>query len=541
MSHEWIECRTPRRLDSCQPPFSFYRNVIDQYWKSPTHHTTRVALNRFCTLARKMDAKTLLFDCVLHRRDIRDEITGIDNLRGPGGLAEAVSITFFSEPLTADDFSLCSEESLLGQVILVNYTAPESISNYTLTYIFEAIFRLPQLPATNAFPKRRDLLNNYIHSYREFDVHVADRVYSIPAVYFCQQNQVTSRCCHACLRMALNTVAKANVSTQFINEQLGLEAPHDGMFTEEIYEGLGLGGLRTVKFDNHPVYGIIPHLYSIIESGYPALLFIERVKGARDLYEDMQVVTDGEEHVLYVFGHTFNSDEWHPQALSHYAGPESSPYYASSLWADHFIIHDDNLGPYYCLDSNVLSRHPKVNIPRVVGIIPKDWGILPNIAEAIAANFFNSIRNEIGDKGNGPWCTYIASGKDRFVFRTFLSDRKEYLAHLAASVGHDGSRMTEAEIRPLERLPGRFWVSEFSLPNVFTGNRNKFGEILVGVDGKFEENDVLKGNVDKMYEHVLAMRAPSLTITTCDQKNIFEHSLLSHSPIFRRLSRSDEW
>ena len=171
-------------------------------------------------------------------------------------------------------------------------------------------------------------MNNYLcPTGKVFTCAVNGRTFDIHGVYFRQQNERTHVCAHACLRMSLNerrqewdgsAMIKSNavVARQNISEGLTLD--------EMVAVVEQLGGREAEVID---CSGMEPAQYlaiiaSIVESGDRALLVFPTHKA-------------GEEHVVTVFGHTRNSDEWHPQAIPAYAGP-SAQFYTSSMWIDHF-------------------------------------------------------------------------------------------------------------------------------------------------------------------------------------------------------------
>jgi hypothetical protein len=206
-------------------------------------------------------------------------------------------------------------------------------------------------------------------------------------------------------------------------------------------------------------------LTSFVESGCIVLLVFTTANGV--------------EHVVTVFGYTRNSDEWHPQAIPGYGGPQSAQYYTNSSWVDHFLIHDDNLGPYYTLSSRALEVDQNIAAHWIVAIHPHEADVSPHYAEALGASVLRSDLPSLSQAGSGKWFEYITQQQRTFVMRALLVSRDTYLDHLKNSVAHDGSRMEENEISLLASLPDWFWMVEFSLPSLFTGNRAKLGEFIV--------------------------------------------------------------
>jgi len=116
--------------------------------------------------------------------------------------------------------------------------------------------------------------------------------------------------------------------------------------------------------------------------------------------------------------------------------------------------------------------------------------------------------------------------------RALLVRRDQYLDHLRDSTGHDGTKLLQAEINILKYLPDWFWMVEFSLPSLFTGNRTKLGECIITTD--------LSVNV---LDQVLLMRLPSLIIIKEPNGRFVQHpvSMMSHSPLFIQRSHDHVW
>lgn len=527
----WTELPTETTFLGCRAPFSFFFDLVRPLWKGPGY-PTNVAFHRLCTLARKMGAQTVVVSCALHRTIVREDIDDLDAANNGGGAAEAIDISFFSE-LIEDESRLPKADpgSLIGRSTLINYKKAGSI-DFDLTYVFEAIFRVPRLLGDGS-----ELLNNYIHTRRRFDVEVCKQTFSLNAVYYCQQNSVTGVCAHACLRMALNSVDPSLpvITTRYINQKLGLVPPAGGLNLLQIEQILGGLGFKPFFFAFNPQKPdptYMRTLYSVVESGCPALLVFS-------------TANQGEAHIVPVFGHTLNSDEWHPFAHStaSYSGPASAPYYSSSAWADHFLAHDDNFGPYYCLSNMAftdIGRSPQtpwaMTPLSVIGLFPDAVQCSPLEVEGVATAWLNAAIPHLKTEGRGRWWDYMNERSWPYVLRTFLIERALYEAHLQSIEGHDGSRLRPEEIAPfIAGLPDRFWISEFTMPALYAGNKSKLGEILFDASKPVDPAH--------LFEAVLAMRAPSLLIKHLGGNNVAQSSasLESHSQLFRRVEPGLEW
>lgn len=370
----------------------------------------------------------------------------------------------------------------------------------------------------------RALLNNYYHSKGDFRLEIEGRPFSVRGVYYAQQNSLTGVCAHASLRMVLRTLdpTDGSLTDQGINQILGLVPPFPagfGLTLQQIQTVLATKGLKPFGYSYRAQSpeDFDRALYSIIESGYPALLGFSTGTAA---------------HIMPVYGHTLNTDEWHPEARPAYTGPTVALYHSSSAWVDHFLIHDDNFGPYYCLAKSSIHASP-LQPADVVGLLPQAVAVAPMIAEAIAG-FVLGQAPTLCSGLTAPWPTYLKEQNRIFVLRTLLMNRETYRKHLLDSVAHDGSALAAASLHDLARLPDLFWMCEFSLPSLYTGNKSKLGEVLVSATSPVDRRDLLRS--------VQALRVPGrfflrqgqhLTPAAC--------GLVAHSPLFRHFDRDHEW
>ena len=243
------------------------------------------------------------------------------------------------------------------------------------------------------------------------------------------------------------------------------------------------------------------------------------------------------EHVVYVCGHTLNTDEWHPQALPAYSGAPRAQYYPMTAWVDHLIVHDDNFGPYYSLSSRSFVVDPNVQAKFVIGILPRKVATLPLIGQVLAPAFLALTLPWA--KGltlvSGRWLDYIASGTWLLVLRTTLMQRDRYLSHLTSLKAHDGTSLTKNEINAYKHLPDYFWCTEFTLPNLFTGNRAKLGEVFVDAISRYDQTQPLNS--------FLGMRGPSFMALpiSLGQFQVFPSSICSHAPFYRVSDHDHEW
>jgi hypothetical protein len=519
----WSDLAVVPTTFACKAPFSFYFDLIEKVLKASD--ANNMPLHRLCTLARKQGVRTVIIEPASGLPGVFDEVTELDRSHaGGGGAAEAIAISFFACDLGEDDdLGAVDDAAFLGQAIVINYRPPGS-PDFTLSYVFEAV--LPP-PALGRAAGEALLLNNYMAPHKPATCLVRGRTFTVEGVYFCQQNRQTHVCAHACLRMAVKSSDGVDLTAKDINTALGVTPPCDGLSLGQIVDMIHSRGLEAEVADceklTHPQY--VALLASIVESGDQALLVFKTGNGSKESNED---------HVVLVFGHTRHSDEWHPQAEPAYGGPGSAHYLSASAWIDHFLIHDDNLGPYYTLSSHALERDPDLSAHWIIAVRRKTPGLTATGAEAIAALNLTNTLPLLAVSARGRWFDYLTSKTRPYVLRTILISREAYIEHLGTAVGHDETSMRPEEIARFEALPDRIWMVEFSLPSLFTGNRSKLGEVLLHADPEV---------VEPPESVFVGLRVPNLMLVKSPAGDMIQtpSSLESHSPVFRRTSCGVEW
>lgn len=516
------EATTGECLD-CRLPFSFYFDLIDKCWKTQRASSNNLTLHRICTLARKLGASFVALECALTRQDVCEDVDALDLHHGGGGRANAVQLSFFSGNKSPDGIEEIDAGALIATTTVINYALNGS-ADYAHSYVFEALLVPPhEIDDTGA---RRQLLNNYICRDTSFARSVRGRSFEVSGFYYCQQNAVVHVCAHACLRMALNSIdgSSAALSSVEINQHLGLAPPLTGLSLQNINDVI------VTRTGSPPV---IADCSLITPSDYLSALTAFVESGLIVLF--VFTTANSVEHVVTVFGHTRNSDEWHPQAIPGYSGPASAQFYRSSAWVDHFVIHDDNFGPYYTLSSRAFEVDKTIAAHWIIGIHPSHVPeVLPHFAENVAAVALKGSVSNFAQFGPCKWLSYLAGNQWHYVLRPILISRDAYKAHLLASIGHDQTKVLPGEIDAAGQLPDWFWMVEFSLPALFTGNRSKLGEVIIRseVGGRALNLDLVE-----------ALRLPSIFAVrnTAGAFDIYNISLMSHSPYFTSRMHGNEW
>jgi hypothetical protein len=363
---------------------------------------------------------------------------------------------------------------------------------------------------------------------------VRGRDFSLRGIYYAQQNRTTHVCAHACLRMALNSVVESTnlVTNAEINRTLGIQPPFRGLSLGQmkaVIDGTGRVTASIVDCNGLAHSNFMTILAAIVESGHVALLVFKT--GNSEETEEENI-----DHVVTIFGHTLNSDEWHPEAIPAYSGPPSTPYYPSSFWIDHLLIHDDNLGPYFAFSSRALELDERVTATWIVALHPIWPATRPDYAEAAAATLLANLLPSLAPLGQGRWFELMTRKQLCYVLRTVLIERERYAEHLGTSSSHDNTRLTSEEISLLcNDLPDWFWMVEVSLPQLYSGNRSKLGDVLIDVLNVPASND--------QSTSLLALRLPSGTLKRSNNGRMTWHrsSMLAHSAIFEHRAHQNVW
>lgn len=513
LTRTWSRLSAPAQKLPCTAPFSFFFDVVEAYWRAPKPSNS-LPLHRICTLARKQGVDLLVLEDAAGREDVALELDALDAASGGGGEAQAIALSFLRDAASSD-LSALPASSLIGQVVLINYRERGS-ETFTTTYIFEAILRPPLLPGSD------HLLNNYLSPPGAFRCVVDGVTFNVRGFYFCQQNEKTNACAHACLRMLLNQLAPRQgvITNEQINAQINRPDAASGLQVPDLVAVVEQLGFEAEKI---PCVGMDSQKYlqqvaSVVESGDRALLIIPTKKAP-------------ECHVVAVIGHTRNTDEWHPEAIPAYGHP-TAEFFASAMWIDHLVIHDDNLGPYYTLASRTLESESCLRADTIIAIRDKRPDVPPDYAQNFAAIVLRGKLPKLDGVGSGKWMDHLTRNEHRFVLRPVLMKRAAYLEHLASAEGHDHTKLSTADLERFAALPDQFWMVEFSLPALYTGNRSKLGEVLISSQGKV--GDFLTG--------FHAMRLPSLIVLReGDLLETYDSGLVSHSPIFRAAPHDNEW
>lgn len=502
----------PPTLRDCSPGHSFFKFIDDVWPDVPPGVQPRYTLHRICTLMRRMRAQRVIIeDLDPEAREWGRIFTELQAIRKRVG-RNLPSVIVRKFTFTQSQFNdverigALPEEDLLGYAILITIEfGPSSFHSYILESVIRAPGRRVEVPGRDE--PWEPILNNYLHVKKSFPCHIGTdakpmREYNLVGSFFCQQNQITGVCAHACAAMVLNNCKELAgiVTSEDINRIVGIDhenkmlntdwasnsrGTHEGLSEIEIQAVLQSWGFEVTRltFGQGDIGNYREFLYGFVESGYPALLGF---------------TTAVSHHIVPVLGHTLNSDSWAPQAFAGYVGEAiGDRKYLSTLdWVADFLVHDDNLGMYFCLPGHSFRPEGRPNpagrfTPTVgIGVFPQGSRVSLHSyqAEDLAFLRLTEVYNFFQASGTMPFVSYYpihlypqVSYKRTAVLRAFLVTQDQYLRHLCEKDSED-VQLTEAERTIItEQVQGhsRFWLVEVTEPELYVGNRSKVVDVLI--------------------------------------------------------------
>lgn len=515
-------------------PNSYFK-FISQFCKAEADGNVNRALHRLCSLMRKMDAKVAIAEDIdIDNRIIIDECKALDTYFEAELEKKIHRLTFILDDISDQEaIDALEDKKFIGTSILINYKLPDGKWQ---SYLFNAIVTSPKKPFNGEFIP---LLNNYLHIYKCFDCEACDgaKKFKITGSFFAQQNGVTSVCAHASLCMTLNNIQlppNPEVNSEFINKIIGVDhkkrkfkVNRQGLTKSEILQVLKEFGLKFIVKDHFTDLDedYDSFIYKYIESKFPALLVFTS--------------NNDESHIVPILGHTLNTDMWRPEADIAYNYSTRNPFVKpASAYVDHFIMHDDNFGMYFCLPVDSLKKQ---TLPKYdhrfrayysIVIIPDNvktpsWEA--EQASTTIADRFLSMPNGLDE-----WSNRLKAKDRPWVVRTFMITREDYQKSLTCQ-DFSGNRFSKANIDELLRnLPDRFWLSEITLPDLYTANKHKILDLFYPCDlDSFKRAD----DINKRW---IQLRAPSVLIRRQpDTVDVLPMDISNHYPLVRLDSEVD--
>jgi hypothetical protein len=161
----------------CEYPICSFFDLIDSMWKGDKKRS--YPLHRFCTLMRKMNARSYVQEDLILNEELLAEKNMAEEYFGDGIKLDAARLTFFSAPnefLNWDKSEEYLSKHILSYAIIVTMVLSDNTFN---TYLLEAVVRSPSI----VFLKEEDkdtpfieqVTNYYIHNVRKFETTIGSQ------------------------------------------------------------------------------------------------------------------------------------------------------------------------------------------------------------------------------------------------------------------------------------------------------------------------------------------------------------------------------
>lgn len=487
----------------------------------------------------------------------------IDNFKDNDFLGYAIIInakwTYIAEPDDSNESNLYLKKSyILRAVVQTPFNICQGICDEVQNDYIECISgRIP-------------VYNTYYHVAREFACAIGNKnktikSYKLKGTYFSQQNGITSVCAHSALKMLLNNMQDGSqnglITTAEVNNKIEskLTTGKINIKKQDIENFLKNLKYKTIyrDFFNEPNLSYCNFLHILIESSCPCLLLF---------------TTNDSQHIVPIIGHTLNPDIWNPEAEIYYGMRNihndfsSIPIYndiseqdreklrkfsPASKWIDNLIIHDDNFGMYLSVPVGVLERNtipildPTFRVCGVIGLMPDNINITGMEAEQASKYLANKILRQYkkDDWEDNFWIKYLYEKNSApFVVRTALMSRERYQKHLGYKLENrhkdsEGRQFTDKEIEDItSHLPDIFWVSEFSLSDIYLTNKTKIFDVIYKATTKKKNTTKKYNNGMLAFKNSLLFRFPGVAFfpdNTQKKLKSLEISIRGHYPLFR--------
>lgn len=445
------------------------------------------SLRRILSQVRQHEGQTMVWEEIQDSEDLKQENEDINiRLRCPNFKPlRTVRLSFFKKNFTTKrGLEHTTEGDFLGYAIIRKICIP---CRGDKTWIFESVLK----PSQHT--------NNYIRGDQEWVCSVGGHDFRVRGYLYAQQNTITNVCAHVALRTAVRQFRQDDMTYREMNELMGVDhvnkkvGDKSGLSTRDMIKVLESTGARCMVVnyttpggdkDKIPFQKI---LYGSIESGFPAIVIFQTA-------DEPNVC-----HAIPVFGHTFNRDTWVYRAEPAYfqVGPKTL-YIPSESWVSMYIAHDDNWGSNFCIPRGYLHTRRYCDwvasdakscfmdagcVAYVIGTRPRDVEMNPIQAEVIGADYLFSMLPQLPDLKHNVWRRRLLeySNDKQLVLRPVLVRGKQYSEHLSKIRDWDKNQLKF--LLPIDD-DWWLWIVELSVPELFSANLRKVGEVVLRAEYK---------------------------------------------------------
>jgi len=446
-------------------------------------------LRRIMSQVRKQKGRTMVWEEIQDSEDLKQENEDIRiRLRCPDfKSAKTVRLSFFKKNFKSKKgLENTTEKDFLGYAIVRNISIPCCETN---TWLYESVI--------GTIKKSRDT-DNYVRGEQEWICSIGGHNLRIKGYLYAQQNTFTNVCAHVALRTAVRRFTQNDMTYREMNNLIGIDhvkrklgAGFGGLSTPEMIKVLESAGARCMVVnyttpggdkDKIPFQKI---LYGSIESGFPAIVIFQTA-------DEPDVC-----HAIPIFGHSFIEDTWVHRAESAYFQVGRKIYIPSESWVSMYIAHDDNWGSNFCVPRGYLHTRRYCDwvasdaksclmdsgcVAYVIGTRPREVEMDPIQAEVIGADYLFNILPKSPNLEHA-WMRRVLEylRVNQLVLRPILIKGKDYLEHLKKIRDWDKNKLTFS--LPMDDS-WWLWMVELSVPELFSTNRRKIGEVILRAEQK---------------------------------------------------------
>lgn len=452
------------RIEGMDRPFSNFDFVDLEFSGS-------APIRRLFSQARSRGTKTLVMEKVPAQGAVANENIELRDLFPDYQMAGLVRLSFWRSSFTSKaGMAKLRDADCMGWAIL----KLDQARGRQGWHVFESVIRAYEHP------------HSFDTCARAVPVLIAGRQHEIPGVLYCQQNGLNKACAQVALRSICSAfLGDPDLTFRRINQLAAavspVDKPGEGLTTDQIQdvlEGLGIPHFAIYypnlngreKWRSRLPYQKI--LYSGIESGCGALLAFSTL-GPR---------APGFGHIVPLLGHTFNEDTWSARGDGAYFKiGKDIRYLPSSAWMSSFLIHDDNFGSNLCVAKDYL---PAKQADYVVALYPRGYAAPGFVAEVAASRYFYSLFRQLDESAN-PWVNRLhrTVKNKELILRTVPITRDAYCQHVRDIQDWERHSEDPATVDDLANIcPDQMWMVEVSIPDLFSTNLRKLGELLLSSD-----------------------------------------------------------
>jgi hypothetical protein len=516
-----------------------YFRFIPQFWYGHFSTSNDRPIHRLCNLMRKLDAGTAILEELPKNCDeVKNEVNALQAYFNGAIEFKIYRVSFLSSEIYQHKRKI---PEVLSTSIIINFR--NKLKWYS--YIYNAFVTVPFLTTVERqiddkfVYERKALFNWYVHTAKLFTgaINISNSetiVYEILGNYFTQQNKFTSVCAHAALCMTVNNIKSFDsflepedlnykLKIDHINNKLGKKFDFHVNVVSDILKSFDFSVVTSAYGEND--LGAYPtKAYRYIEGRCPSMLVFS---------------ADRFRHIVPIVGHTFNPDLWTPEAERAYTSRIGETNYTSAMaWVDNFIIHDDNYGMYCCLPCNSLKKNPNFMALLSLSIVPDSVVSKGHMVEWANTTFLESLLRQLPELSKNYWVKQLKASvtvkkaRTPFVARTFIVNKSEYIESLRKP-NFNKEALSNKDISLFAKgIPDIFWLTEYSLPDLFTTNQSKIADFAYRCDIEVTEDNLDEGFLFAKFPH-LAFKAKGNSVISNKLSTTTHHPCFCHQEEFK--------